>query len=272
MPHQNLSRLSLFSRGSRQSFGGTPKKTLVHHSRSASESVRSSPALYSSKVSSPSSPPKWRPSVLGHFSQSAISVPSDTLSTPSRPSISSADTNYTASSLTGPSSDSGAMSSASRPSLLESVRPHERSPQSSFMSTLDKSFNSTWSKNFSQSSPSFRAYSKDGRVLNTMSTLPSRLPFAPKAGSCLDNVQETEVSDSPHDQPKKRDSLRPSVAYSSKRSLSRIHLPSLSSRHQKKKKLVVSGIQPEDTPKFEGVKRWCEVCCRVIILRSDLNP
>ena len=49
----------------------------------------------------------------------------------------------------------------------------------------------------------------------------------------------------------------PQVAYSS--GSRRLSLASLSSR-KKKRKLVISGIAPNDARRFDGVKRWCEVC------------
>ncbi|KAK0198922.1 hypothetical protein F5146DRAFT_1131867 [Armillaria mellea] len=53
----------------------------------------------------------------------------------------------------------------------------------------------------------------------------------------------------------------PQVAFSASGkggTMPRVSFASLSTRNSKKKKLIVSGIGPDDTRRFEGVKRWCE--------------
>lgn len=53
----------------------------------------------------------------------------------------------------------------------------------------------------------------------------------------------------------------PQVAFSASGkggAMPRVSFASLSTRNSKKKKLIVSGIGPDDTRRFEGVKRWCE--------------
>jgi hypothetical protein len=61
---------------------------------------------------------------------------------------------------------------------------------------------------------------------------------------------------------------RPHVAYQSSNSgggggtLPRVKFSALTNArsNKKKRKLVISGIAHGDTKKFEGVKKWCEVC------------
>jgi len=90
----------------------------------------------------------------------------------------------------------------------------------------------------------------------------TRIPLAQKPGSRLANSNIGHVDDPTCDaivQPvKQHDPTRPHVAYSSGGTLPRVNLASLSSRHRKKKKLVVRGVGANDARKFEGVKRWCE--------------
>lgn len=98
----------------------------------------------------------------------------------------------------------------------------------------------------------------------------TRIPFVPKPTSRLANSRADydyeDAEDEDHNtcyptvQPLKQqyDPTRPHVAYSSGGALPRVNLASLSSRHRKKKKLVVSGVGPNELRKFEGVKRWCE--------------
>ncbi|KAH6916946.1 hypothetical protein BKA70DRAFT_1417728 [Coprinopsis sp. MPI-PUGE-AT-0042] len=56
----------------------------------------------------------------------------------------------------------------------------------------------------------------------------------------------------------KRDSGRSSLSFGSTGAFSRVAFGSLNSRHQKKKKLVISGVGVHETRKFDGVKKWCE--------------
>lgn len=55
-------------------------------------------------------------------------------------------------------------------------------------------------------------------------------------------------------------------------SLSNINIPIIPKNRRKKKKLIVSGVAPDDAQKFEGVKRWCEVRVSQISLRLELIP
>jgi hypothetical protein len=38
-----------------------------------------------------------------------------------------------------------------------------------------------------------------------------------------------------------------------------MHFSSLAKRHKKKRRLVVTGIKPNDVRKFDSLKSWCEV-------------
>jgi len=65
----------------------------------------------------------------------------------------------------------------------------------------------------------------------------------------------------------------PEVAYASvgsskHRSMSRVSFSMNGGKESKKKKLVISGIQPGDRRKFDGVKRWCEVRFFIYLQRS----
>lgn len=88
-------------------------------------------------------------------------------------------------------------------------------------------------------------------------------------GDELDNLSPLPTSTRHHSETLKK--KKPHVIYSSQHgtalsrmsSLSSIALSPVSRHRRKKKKLVISGIAVNDTRRFEGVKRWCEV--RVLI-------
>lgn len=82
---------------------------------------------------------------------------------------------------------------------------------------------------------------------------------------CVIVSAPTTVEEQQQGQSKKN---KPSVVYSSgshgrtlsrMASLSNIKLPIIPKNKRKKKKLVVSGVAPNDVQKLEGVKHWCEV-------------
>ncbi|KAG6817738.1 hypothetical protein H0H87_004529 [Tephrocybe sp. NHM501043] len=213
-----------------------------------------------------------RPSVLGHFtfdSMSQASAPSDTAYTPSRPSISSGETYASGTATT----ESEFPMTPSRMNFMDSLRFKTKSNGSVFSSA---------SAIFSSGSlPSRKAGSSqghgspvppaDGSNQNTLShrSQTTRIPLAPKPGSKLANSNINHDTDDEDDDneatchavklsAKQASHTRPHVAYSSGGTLPRVSLASLSSRHRKKKKLVVRGVGANDLRKFEGVRQWCE--------------
>ncbi|KAG6911610.1 hypothetical protein DXG01_011913 [Tephrocybe rancida] len=224
----------------------------------------------------PSSSARCRPSVLGHFasaSTSQASVPSDTAYTPSRPSISSGDT------YTSGTTDSELPLTPSRMNFMDSFRFRTRSNGSVFSSASaifsSGSLPSPHKTGSSQGHAGTRAPTDDGNGQATISKSTfaqrpqtTRIPLAPKPGSKLanSNVDRHRYEDDDDEATyhavkppaKQPDPTRPHVAYSSGGTLPRVSLASLSSRHKKKKKLVVRGVGPNEFRKFEGVKQWCE--------------
>ncbi|ESK98069.1 hypothetical protein Moror_395 [Moniliophthora roreri MCA 2997] len=97
-----------------------------------------------------------------------------------------------------------------------------------------------------------------------------RLPFAPKGGSLMNSNcdpqeedEEEEEDDDDDDECCQRVTrsgpVRPEVAFSASSkggTLPRVSFASLNQK--KKKKLVISGIAPNEARKFDGAKRWCE--------------
>ncbi|KAG5654701.1 hypothetical protein H0H81_007457 [Sphagnurus paluster] len=273
------SRFSFLPRPPRYSTDATigNGRSSQQHSRSTSLSTLNltGKAPYSGDIPNPGSSTKWRPSVLGHFASSSTSqtsVPSDTAYTPSRPSMSSADT-YTSGTAT--TMDTDLLISPSRMNFMDSIRFRSKSNGGMFNPTSGS--NSARSHKYGNSlgNPSTPALSIIDSVAST-STLAhrsqtTRIPFVPKPTSRLANSRADydyeDAEDEDHNtcyptvQPLKQqyDPTRPHVAYSSGGALPRVNLASLSSRHRKKKKLVVSGVGPNELRKFEGVKRWCEV-------------
>ncbi|KAF6766620.1 hypothetical protein DFP72DRAFT_985609 [Ephemerocybe angulata] len=237
------------------------------HTRSASLSTLHMPVSPTPKSPTPSS--KWRPTILGHFShssQASIIPPLDTTYTPPRPSLSSGDTCISgtpSASQTATSADSDMPLTPSRPSFLESIRSKNRSSLSIFKSHSPSTPSSSIC---SPSRPNFHDINEEGPSSTSCfstggdSTLPRRVPFAPKPGGQYDNLLDDEEDlDVYVPPPPKRESARSSISFSSTASFSRVSFGSLGSKHQKKRKrLVISGVGVHETRKFEGVKRWCE--------------
>ncbi|KAL0071723.1 hypothetical protein AAF712_000645 [Marasmius tenuissimus] len=108
----------------------------------------------------------------------------------------------------------------------------------------------------------------DSQKANSM-----RTPFAPKGGTLrsanLPAEDPLEDDEDAHCEECREQATvalrtapaRPEVAFTASNkggTLPRVSFGSLSSRNQKKKKLVISGIASNDVRKFEGAKRWCE--------------
>ncbi|KAJ2929387.1 hypothetical protein H1R20_g7691, partial [Candolleomyces eurysporus] len=216
-------------------------------------------------IRSPSSS-KWRPSVLGHFSQPSTSsaVPADPVYTPPRPSLSSGDTYISGNSAsqTTTTIDSEPPSTPSKPSFFESIRSKNRSslsifkPQHGFASS-----SSLWSP----SRPNFEDLHEEedspGDHLSTGSPSPPRhSSVVPKSEGQYDNLLDDDDDLENYVPPStKRESTRSSISFSSSNTFSRVSFSSLGTKHHKKKKrLVISGVGVHETRKFEGVKRWCE--------------
>lgn len=210
---------------------------------------------------------KLRPSVLEYFStpnSSATQVgnASDTVYTPSRPSLSSSHTHsstavdcespmhklslHTSGQSSSRSVIQGAMATSSSlslwappsPAFLEDSRSADLSTQGSASSRPLSS----------PSQPSLRA--KSSMI---------RIPFA-KSRSKL-----TDTSNHPDDverapASKLTEPTRPQVAYASmnSRRFGSVSFATLGRTH-KKKTLVISGVGFQEHRKFENVKRWCEV-------------
>ncbi|KAJ7492408.1 hypothetical protein FB451DRAFT_531471 [Mycena latifolia] len=245
-----------FPRAPRSSTGSAH----VQHTRSSSLSTLN--ILGENSSLPPPSTPKsrWRPSVLGHFGMSASQpsiVPSDTLHTRSRPSISSNHTYTTTLTTTD-----GDMPVTPPQSSADSSRARSRSYGSMLQTADNASSFSLWSG----PNPSYldileRSPLGSTRATSTMSCdgyigMPPRVPLGPKPGSRL----ATSNTD-PEPNAARPVKLGPEVAYSSEtknRTLPRVSFASLGTRAKKKKKLVISGIAAGDTRKFEAAKRWCE--------------
>ncbi|GLB35937.1 hypothetical protein LshimejAT787_0302250 [Lyophyllum shimeji] len=254
------SRFSFLPRTPRSSTDvdhGSARTSSHQHNRSTSLSTLNlGKSPYLSDIPNVSTSTKWRPSVLGHFGASSTSQgsgPSDTAYTPSRPSISSGDT-YTSGTVTTTESD--LPMTPSRMNLMNTLRFRSKSSgrtRSSHISNPALSILSSGPASASTSTLAHRAQT-------------TRIPLAQKPGANLANANVDHGDDDVDDdnceavvQPaKQHDPTRPHVAYSSGGTLPRVSLASLSSRHRKKKKLVVRGVGPNDARKFEGVKRWCE--------------
>ncbi|KAG6832547.1 hypothetical protein H0H92_000176 [Tricholoma furcatifolium] len=248
-----------------------------HHNRSISLSTLGlppsphSPCLSDTPNTAPL--PKSRPTILGHFpsaSTSQASMPSDTAYTPSRPSISSGETCASGTATT----ESELPMTPSRMTFMGSLRLRSKSNGSVFASA-----SSIFSSNSQQSQKATSAQSHisvsddttDHRGQNTTNfttrSRSTRIPLAQRPASRLANSNVGHDHDDDDDEKtyhatkppvKQADPTRPHVAYSSGGTLPRVSLASLSSRHRKKKRLVVRGVGPTDVRKFEGVKAWCE--------------
>ena len=252
-----FTRLSFFPRTPRSSTEPSPLVNAVtppHHTRSTSLST---PTISSSHNNIPSSTSsKWRPSVLGHFhhpSASQISIgTSEAPYTPSRPSISSADTYATSStSRTTITFDSNIPSTPSKLSLFNSIRMRGNK-------SLKAASNYSRASSSSVQLPT--STEEEPVPTHSKSSVSQRSVFAPKPGSALDNLEDDEedLDPPPTYRFSKHASSRPSI--SSTGTLPRVKFSSLNSRsHRKKKKLVISGIGVTEVRKLEGIRRWCEV-------------
>lgn len=211
-------------------------------------------------------PSKWRPSVLGYFSSSSQSsfIPSETLYAP-RPSISSnttATTTGTSNSI-ATATDNDARSAKSS-SLAGGFRYRQRTHGNSSRIT---SGSSAENNAFSSST-----YSKHSSL---------RIPLAPKPGHRLANSNTELLYDDDEEEEEEagtvpvilKPNAKPEVAFSTTKNntLSKMSLATLTSKHSKKKRLIVSGIGPNDNRKFEGVKRWCEASNRTSTLFLKSN-
>eukprot|EP00918_Siedleckia_nematoides_P023909 GHVU01051593.1.p1 GENE.GHVU01051593.1~~GHVU01051593.1.p1 ORF type:complete len:220 (-),score=13.77 GHVU01051593.1:580-1203(-) len=198
----------------------------------------------SSPESSHQTPTKWRPSVLGYFSSSATSqvsfMPSETLYSPSRPSVSS---NTTTTTATTTSTAATAIDNEAPVMLSNGVAFRSRQRSSRVASA-----------NFAENSvpPSSYASHKHPSL---------RLPLGPK--STYRNVYLLYDDDDDDESPAPtvaKPNAKPEVAFSSvgkSNTLSKMTFAALT-KNNKKKRLIISGIAPNDVRKFEGVKHWCE--------------
>ncbi|KAG6879862.1 hypothetical protein C0992_010531 [Termitomyces sp. T32_za158] len=261
------SRLSFLPRESRHSMdSNVVKGRSTHHQHNRSRSLGG--FVFSVSGSSDvatditSTTAKMRPSILGHFataSASQASVPSDTVYTPSRPSISSGDT-YTSGT---PTTESDIPTTPSRLNFIDSIR--YRTKSSGVFASASAIF-SSGSLSLKKSGSSEGHNNSLTAAFATQRSQLTRIPLAQKPTSKLarlnvgflqdDDKDTHHATKPPVNQP---DPTQPHVAYSSGATLPRVSLAALSARHKKKKKLVVQGVGPHEFRKFEGVKQWCEV-------------
>ncbi|KAF8349687.1 hypothetical protein F5887DRAFT_877262 [Amanita rubescens] len=252
------SRLSFLTKNPLQARNSTSSgdTSQSHHNRSPSLSTVQGPGSCASpRTSIATISSRWRPSVLSHFSTPSMSSHVSTSTpkneppyTPPRPSVSSADTF-----LTG-ASDNEIGHFFSKLSLVETFRSRGDPSKSRIASS-----SSIWSQ--SQTTPTSVPSPCDSP--RSISQSPCSLqrprnslrPYAPAFDEELDEVEEESEQPSP---PSPEPSTRPQIAYSSVRHRSRMRLPSMARRHKKKRRLVVSGIKPNDVRKFDSLKRWCE--------------
>ncbi|KAF8632943.1 hypothetical protein AX15_001549 [Amanita polypyramis BW_CC] len=204
---------------------------------------------------------RWRPGVLDHFStpstSSQVSTPSpqnDSTYTPPRPSVSSADTFTT---TTG-ASDNDIGLIFSKLSLVDSIRS-----RGDISKTQNPSSTSLWSQSQTTqtSVPSPSDSPRSGPSYSPCSSQRPRTsatfrPYAPPAFD--EELDEVDEEDGPPPPSAQKTSTRPQIAYSSGGSFARVHFSSLTKRHKKKRRLIVSGIRPNDALKFDSLKRWCE--------------
>ncbi|KAJ3721642.1 hypothetical protein C8R42DRAFT_56208 [Lentinula raphanica] len=240
-----------------QSSGRTYPK---QHNRSSSLSILNTsppppPPSSHHMPETTSTPSKWRPSVLGYFSASATSqvsfIPSETIYTPSRPSVSSNSTVTTATSITSATATAKNNDAYVTNSGVASFRLRRRSHRNLFHAANPNLVDNNIP---SPSSAIPDPTNKSGNM---------RIPLAPKFTTRLTNSNvdpiHNERSFAPA--PVARPSAKPEVAYvasSKTNTLSKMSFAALSSKNHKKKRLIISGIAPDDVRKFEGVKKWCE--------------
>ncbi|KAG6862154.1 hypothetical protein C0995_004236 [Termitomyces sp. Mi166 len=244
------------------------RSTYHQHSRSTSLGASGfSVSGNSDVVTNIASSTRSRPSILGHFASASVSqasVPSDTAYTPSRPSLSSGDT-YTS------GTESDLPMTPSRVNFMDAIRFRTKSSTGVFASAsaIFSSGSLSSKKTASSEGPNSKlAVTFDGVDTLHPAAMPqrsqsARIPLAQKPSSKLasSNVGPPEDEDEDNDSGhavKQPDPTRPHVAYSSGATLPRVSLAALTTRHKKKKKLVVRGVGPNEVRKFEGVKQWCE--------------
>ena len=245
--YRAFSRLSIFQRTPRSSTGISSDNYDNHRTSSVLTHDRSISQHSANSNFNPHSPrtnSKWRPSVLGHFYQPSVSqssvVISETLSTPSRPSISS-DTFSTSRTVT--TIESNVLST---PPKILAHDPLGPPTATSSLPTASRS--SIWLPGHGLDSNSRGAHCQ------TLSQ--HRTTFTPE----LDDNEDDPLSF----RARHHDTIRASIPYSSTGTLPRVKFSSLNTKsHRKKKKLVISGVGVGETQKFEGIKRWCEVCLQL---------
>lgn len=211
---------------------------------------------------------KWRPTILGYF---AAHPATEEKLAPPRASMSSGDTysSTTTTTLTNTTTTVNDILVPPKPTQSDTIRPRNLTWNNFKLAQLAKfdSFDSVRLRSIT--SPPNPLHQDDSQA-DSSSTLAQRrtsassrssLPFSLKSkvphpssnpNPCLNDGENQNTN---HIVPSKQ-RTRPEVAYVS--ISKRISFTSLSSR-KKHRKLIVSGIAPNDTRRFEGVKRWCEV-------------
>ncbi|KAF8640355.1 hypothetical protein AX17_000026 [Amanita inopinata Kibby_2008] len=259
-PSSRLSFLPKSPRGGTSLTVTSGKSTTQQHNRSSSLStLHPSGNCASPRSSIVTAPSRWRPSVLGHFPAASRMSSQDTTPqidstyAPSRPSLSSGETMTTA---TG-ASENELGNFFTKLSLVDSIRSRGTSNGSLFKSRVG-STSSVWSQTQMTSSESPRSGSSQpppSLLSRRASAMPRSSP--PAFDEDLDGDDDEDIEPPPPQQAS-TSSKRPQIAYSSGGALPRVHFSSLTRRHKKKRRLVVSGIKPNDSRKFDNLKRWCE--------------
>ncbi|KIL71712.1 hypothetical protein M378DRAFT_155318 [Amanita muscaria Koide BX008] len=253
------SRLSFLSKSSRTSKNWTPRSGSntpqpQHHRSSSTTTVQEMPDNRSNKSSIITTPSKWRPSVFSHFSTpSRSSEPGyptrgDLLHTPPRQSTSSSDTYINRAGA----SDSDLGNFFNKLSLVDSVRSRGDISKSQIAST-----SSVWSQGqtvqtlVSSSTDSPQSGSSQPTLSQWSRSSATFRPYPTVFDEELDGIDE-EAELSP---PPLKLSSKPQIAYSAGGAF---RFSALTKRHKKKRRLVVSGIKPNDVRKFDNLKHWCE--------------
>jgi hypothetical protein len=276
-PTSTPSRMGFFQRHPSPSPSG-PTTPSRRHNRSSSLSTLNLPRFGSTNNHSgtASSSWKWRPSVLGHFStpsapQASTSANADCQIILSRPSLSSSSTYTPTATMT--TEDESLLTP---PKVSSIASTSSRSYFSSSRSLVgpgigSDSSPSLWTPSLSHldAGPAGSEFGSTPVLGHKASTI--RMPFSskPAAKSRLFTPSNASSSDCDEEgvltpQPVTYDPSRPYVAYSlhkQRGALPRVSLSSLTSpsRSKTRRTLVVSGVGVNDSRRFEGVKRWCEV-------------
>ncbi|KAJ3750668.1 hypothetical protein DFH05DRAFT_107387 [Lentinula detonsa] len=258
------SRKSFIPLNSRLSQGSERSHPKQHNRSSSLSILNTSPLSPSSSSQMPETthtPSKWRPSVLGYFSSSAASqvsfIPSETLYTPSRPSVSSNSTVTTTTSITSATATAKNNDASVTLPLNSGVAPF-RLRRRSHRNLLHAANSNHVENNTPNSSPAIPNRSTKGGSM--------RIPLAPKRTAQLANSNVNPIHDDDEERsfvpvPVVKPNTKPEVAFvasSKTNTLSKMSFAALSSKNNKKKRLIISGIAPNDVRKFEGVKKWCE--------------